>query len=145
MNIDRTRLFDKRVVQRNIRAGRVTKDEYEAWLREVSDASDKVKARDEGGDDDGFDPSKPTPEPEVAPAEVYPAGDAYPPTVAPEPSDYAAPVAADPYAAAPDPAAAPAPAPAAPAPAAPAPAVAAVPPTYGGPDQGTPSGSGEAG
>jgi hypothetical protein len=55
MKIDRARLFDKRVVQRNIRAGRVTKDEYRAWLAEQADLSDKIMARDEGGDDDGYE------------------------------------------------------------------------------------------
>lgn len=55
MKIDRARLFDKRVVQRNIRAGRVTKDEYQAWLAEQSDVGEKIMARDEGGDDDGYE------------------------------------------------------------------------------------------
>lgn len=55
MKIDRTRLFDKRVVQRNIRAGRVTKDEYRAWLKDLPNATEKVMARDDGGDDDGYD------------------------------------------------------------------------------------------
>lgn len=59
MNLDRARLFDKRVVQRNIRAGRVTKDEYRAWLRELSDTSEKIRARDEGGDDDGYERPEP--------------------------------------------------------------------------------------
>lgn len=81
MKIDRTRLFDKRVVQRNIRAGRVTKDEYAAWLREVTDASDKIMARDEGGDDDGFEATtaeKPT-EPGAAPEAAAPAVAQQPP------------------------------------------------------------------
>jgi hypothetical protein len=55
MKIDRARLFDKRVVQRNIRAGRVTKEEYQAWLADQSDVTDKIMARDEGGDDDGYE------------------------------------------------------------------------------------------
>lgn len=55
MRIDRARLYDKRVVQRNIRAERVTKDEYAAWLSELPDVSDKIKPRDEGGDDDGYE------------------------------------------------------------------------------------------
>lgn len=55
MKIDRARLFDKRVVQRNIRAGRVTKDEYQAWLADQSDVGDKIMAREEGGDDDGYE------------------------------------------------------------------------------------------
>jgi hypothetical protein len=55
MKIDRARLFDKRVVQRNIRAGRVTKEEYQAWLADQSDVNDKIMAREEGGDDDGYE------------------------------------------------------------------------------------------
>jgi hypothetical protein len=55
MKIDRARLFDKRVVQRNIRAGRVTKDEYRAWLADQADVSEKIMAREEGGDDDGYE------------------------------------------------------------------------------------------
>src|ERR1043165_9586807 len=55
MKIDRARLFDKRVVQRNIRAGRVTKEEYQAWLADQSDVTAKIMARVEGGDDDGYE------------------------------------------------------------------------------------------
>ncbi|MCA9651611.1 MAG: hypothetical protein KC501_16965 [Myxococcales bacterium] len=58
MRIDRARLYDKRVVQRNIRAERVTKEEYKAWLAELPDVSDKIRPRDEGGDDDGFEGKK---------------------------------------------------------------------------------------
>lgn len=68
MNIDRTRLFDQRVVQRNIRAGRVTKDEYQAWLGELSDASENIKPRDEGGDEDGYEAAAAAGEP--APADA---------------------------------------------------------------------------
>lgn len=93
MKIDRARLFDKRVVQRNIRAGRVTKDEYQAWLAEQSDVGEKIMARDEGGDDDGYEvPVKAAPSPvSLAPA---PAPAAAPPLAAapvqePPPSDQA--------------------------------------------------------
>lgn len=93
MKIDRARLFDKRVVQRNIRAGRVTKDEYQAWLAEQSDVGDKIMARDEGGDDDGYEvPVRVAPAPvSIAPA---PAPAAAPPLAAvpaeePPPSDQA--------------------------------------------------------
>ncbi|MEM7152601.1 MAG: hypothetical protein AAF799_07155 [Myxococcota bacterium] len=61
MNIDRARLFDKRVVQRNVRAGRVTKEEYQAWLGELADTSEKILPRDEGGDDDGYEVMPPKP------------------------------------------------------------------------------------
>ncbi len=49
------RLFDKRVVRRNIREGRVTKEEYQAFLQSLPDRADHIKPRDEGGDDDGYD------------------------------------------------------------------------------------------
>ncbi len=92
MKIDRTRLFDKRVVQRNIRAGRVTKEEYRAWLAEVGDASEKIMPREDGGDDDGYEGAKPD---AVAADGAAPEGDA--PAVA---ADGAAPeVAAAPAAA----------------------------------------------
>lgn len=94
MKIDRARLFDKRVVQRNIRAGRVTKEEYQAWLADQADVSDKIMARDEGGDDDGYEvPIKaapvsiaavPPPPPAVGPAPVPAA-----PVHEPPPSDQA--------------------------------------------------------
>lgn len=35
------RLFDVRVVERNIRSGRVTREEYEAHLAKLGDAKDK--------------------------------------------------------------------------------------------------------
>ncbi|MCX4246055.1 hypothetical protein [Paraliomyxa miuraensis] len=77
LRIDRARLFDKRVVQRNIHAGRVTKDEYRAWLKDLPDSTDKIMARDEGGDDDGYEPSaRPVvvaAAPAAAPAEAAPA------------------------------------------------------------------------
>lgn len=95
MRVERARLYDKRVVQRNIRAERVTKDEYKAWLGDLPDVSDKIKARDEGGDDDGFDPAAKKPEapPATAPTEVA-AAEAAP--------AQAAPVQAAPVQAAPD-------------------------------------------
>ncbi len=75
MKIDRARMFDLRVVQRNIRSGRITKDEYGGWLTALSDASDNIQAAGEGGDDDGYDPTPPeehavasAPEPVHAPA-----------------------------------------------------------------------------
>jgi len=81
MKIDRARLFDKRVVQRNIRAGRVTKEEYQAWLADQSDVGDKIMARDEGGDDDGYEvPIKAAP---VALAAVPAAAPAAVPTLGP--------------------------------------------------------------
>nr|MCH9685345.1 hypothetical protein [Deltaproteobacteria bacterium] len=118
MNIDRTRLFDKRVVQRNIRAGRVTKDEFGAWLRDLDDSEEKIKARDEGGDDDDYEPNKPAAPGDEAegiadPFLADPGMDAVPGTPVAVPSAYpadaapaqVAPAQAAPYPAAPPPAA----------------------------------------
>lgn len=35
-------LFDNRVVERNIAAGLVTREEYEAWLASLEDCSEKL-------------------------------------------------------------------------------------------------------
>jgi len=34
------RLFDKRVVERNIKRGKVTREQYEAWLASLEDCGD---------------------------------------------------------------------------------------------------------
>lgn len=106
MKIDRARLFDKRVVQRNIRAGRVSKDEYQAWLADQQDVSEKIMARDEGGDDDGYEvPVKvaapvpapaPAVGPTVVPAAVPAAGPAAAPAAVPPAGPAAAPAAQEP-------------------------------------------------
>lgn len=57
LQVDRTRVFDKRVVQRYIRAGRVSKEEYAAWLTALADATENIKPEEEGGDADGFEPA----------------------------------------------------------------------------------------
>lgn len=49
------RVFDQRVVSRNIAAGRLTKEEYAEYLESLPDAAENIKARDEGGDDDGYE------------------------------------------------------------------------------------------
>ena len=47
--------FDLRTVQRYIKAGRVTKEDYNAHLESLADSSSNVMDPDAGGDDDGFD------------------------------------------------------------------------------------------
>ena len=49
------RVFDQRVVHRNITAGRVTREEYQAYLASLTDCAENIKPREEGGDDDGYD------------------------------------------------------------------------------------------
>jgi hypothetical protein len=94
MKIDRARLFDKRVVQRNIRAGRVTKDEYQAWLADQQDVGEKIMARDEGGDDDGYEVPVKVAAPVAAPVPVIAAAPA--PAGAPAAAAAPAPIAAPP-------------------------------------------------
>jgi hypothetical protein len=103
--INPDRLFDKRVVQRNIDAGRVTKADYAKFVATLPDRAEAIKPKDEGGDDDGFEPTEA--EPAAAPA-AAPAAEPQMATATAEPS------IAPPYAQAPPTAA---PAPAAPAPA----------------------------
>jgi hypothetical protein len=55
MKIDRARLFDLRVVKRNITAARVSREEYDSYLGSLTDAAANIMAREEGGDDDGYD------------------------------------------------------------------------------------------
>jgi hypothetical protein len=88
--INTDRMFDKRVVQRNIRTGRATKDEYAAFMSSLPDLTQQIRPADDGGDDDGFDvrearaharaaaprPSSPfadAPRPAAPPAEAQPA------------------------------------------------------------------------
>lgn len=93
MKIDRARLFDLRVVQRNIRSGRVNKDEYAAYLSALSDTSPKIKPREEGGDEDGYDGHPPPPEPiepeRAAAPQIAPVGppvEPFAPSAPPAPS-----------------------------------------------------------
>lgn len=54
-NPDNLQLFDLRTVRRNIARGRTEQEEYKAFLADLPDVSDKIRAPDEGGDDDGYD------------------------------------------------------------------------------------------
>jgi hypothetical protein len=53
--INPDRMFDKRVVQRNIRTGRATKADYEAFVSALPDLTAQIRPPEDGGDDDGFD------------------------------------------------------------------------------------------
>ncbi len=143
MNQDDTdRMFDKRVVRRNIATGRITSEDHDRFVAALPDVEDNIKAIDEGGDNDGFE----GPQSDGAPDQEEQAGDPAagfgspaPSMAAPAPA-MAAPApamaAAAPSMAAPAPAmAAPAPPMAAPAPpmAAPAPPVAAPAPPMAAP------------
>ncbi len=52
---DPSRLFDVRTVQRHIKAGRTSEDALAAHLAALPDVSDKIRDRDEGGDEDGWE------------------------------------------------------------------------------------------
>jgi hypothetical protein len=52
---DSDRLFDQRVVRRNITAGRISKDDHKRYMEALPDATEKIKPPEEGGDDDGWD------------------------------------------------------------------------------------------
>jgi hypothetical protein len=40
-------LFDRRIVERNIKRGLITRKDYEKFLKSLSDASDKIKSPDD--------------------------------------------------------------------------------------------------
>ncbi len=40
-------LFDRRIVERNIKRGLITRKDYEKYLKSLSDAADKVRVPDE--------------------------------------------------------------------------------------------------
>ena len=65
------RYFDHRTVKRHIRRGHVSQSDYEAFLEALPDVSDKIRPRDDGGDDDDdYDdaPSAPMPQRSSEPA-----------------------------------------------------------------------------
>lgn len=117
------RMFDQRVVRRNISTGRITSDDYDRFLTALPDVGENIKPAEEGGDNDGYD-AQPPEDPNAAPAEGQAAeqlpgdpaagfGSPAPAPAAPAAPIGAAPVAAPPVGAAPaaapvDPAAAPA-------------------------------------
>jgi hypothetical protein len=52
---DPERYFDRRTIKRHLKRGLVSDTDYDRYVAGLPDVSDKIKARDEGGDDDGFD------------------------------------------------------------------------------------------
>ena len=52
---DPERYFDRRTIKRHLKRGVVAEGDFERYLAGLVDVSDKIKPRDEGGDDDGFD------------------------------------------------------------------------------------------
>ncbi|MCA9689731.1 MAG: hypothetical protein KC636_08980, partial [Myxococcales bacterium] len=52
---DPERFFDVRTVRRNIKSGRVTKEQYEEHLQSLDDVGRNIMEPSAGGDDDGFD------------------------------------------------------------------------------------------
>jgi hypothetical protein len=84
---DRDLDFDLRTVQRYIKAGRVDRAEYRTYIETLPDVSNLIMARDEGGDDDGYEQSPDEPEAEAAapaaPDAAMPAMPAVPPAVPP--------------------------------------------------------------
>ena len=46
------RYFDHRTVKRHIRRGHVSQTDYQTFLDALPDVTDKIRARDDGGDDE---------------------------------------------------------------------------------------------
>lgn len=49
------RMFDKRVVRRNISTGRIQSEDYDRFLNALPDVTENIKPPDEGGDNDGYE------------------------------------------------------------------------------------------
>lgn len=71
------RMFDKRVVRRNISTGRIQSDDYDRFLNALPDVVENIKPSDEGGDNDGYEENPPEAAQEGADAAeaAEPAGD----------------------------------------------------------------------
>lgn len=65
------RMFDQRVVRRNISTGRISSEDYDRFVGALPDVAENIKPTDEGGDNDGYDERPPEEaEPEQAPGDV---------------------------------------------------------------------------
>jgi len=53
------RMFDQRVVRRNISTGRISSDDYGRFLGALDDVGENIKPTEEGGDNDGYDEMPP--------------------------------------------------------------------------------------
>ncbi len=60
------RMFDKRVVRRNISTGRIQSDDYDRFLSALPDVTANIKPYGEGGDHDGYEEDPPEEAPEGA-------------------------------------------------------------------------------
>jgi hypothetical protein len=69
------RMFDKRVVRRNISTGRIQSDDYDRFLNALPDVTENIKPTEEGGDNDGYDENPPEAAPEAAAEAEQPTGD----------------------------------------------------------------------
>ena len=66
------RMFDLRVVRRNISTGRISADDLNRFVSALPDVADNIKPTEEGGDNDGYD-AQPPEDPNAAAAEAPPA------------------------------------------------------------------------
>jgi len=62
------RLFDRRIVERNIKRGLTTRKDYEKFLKSLPDASANVKSPDEAAEAAASSDAGDTPPPAPAPA-----------------------------------------------------------------------------
>lgn len=52
---DPERYFDRRTIKRHLKRGVITEADFRRHVDSLPDVSDKIRPRDEGGDDDGYD------------------------------------------------------------------------------------------
>jgi hypothetical protein len=52
---DPERYFDRRTIKRHLKRGVVSEADFRRHVDGLPDVTDKIRPRDEGGDDDGFD------------------------------------------------------------------------------------------
>ena len=48
------KLFDRRIVERNIKRGLITRKDYDKYLKSLTDAADKLKPSDESHESGGI-------------------------------------------------------------------------------------------
>ncbi len=53
------RMFDQRVVRRNISTGRISSEDFDRFVSALPDVTGNIKASGEGGDNDGYDEDPP--------------------------------------------------------------------------------------
>jgi hypothetical protein len=58
-------LFDRRIVERNIKRGLVTRKDYEKFLKSLPDASDKLRSPDEAVEPGSSSPGTGAPSPHI--------------------------------------------------------------------------------